>query len=44
MRLIICSFYYRQIEKQLQDMGISSYRIYIQEKQWIVEDEAEGRE
>lgn len=44
MRLIICSFYYRQIEKQLQDMGIGSYRIYIQEKQWIVEDEAEGRE
>ncbi|MDE7478302.1 MAG: hypothetical protein K2M91_10190, partial [Lachnospiraceae bacterium] len=37
--LIICSFYYKEIEKQLQEMGIKDYRIYIQKMEWIVEAE-----
>lgn len=42
-RLIICSAYYREIEKQLKEMGIEGYKIYIQEKDWIVTDEEKGR-
>lgn len=34
-RVIICSVHYRQIEKQLKDMGVTDYRIYIQDKNWI---------
>lgn len=34
-RIIICSVHYRQIEKQLKDMGITDYRIYIQDKSCI---------
>lgn len=36
--LIICNIYYREIEKQLLDMGISDYYIYAQERAWLVED------
>lgn len=41
--LIICSVYYREIERQLQRMGISRYKIYVQEKDWILRDEVEER-
>jgi len=41
--LIICSVYYREIERQLQRMGISRYKIYVQEKEWILRDEVEER-
>ncbi len=37
--LIICSFYYKEIEKQLQEMGIMDYHIYIQKLEWIVDAE-----
>lgn len=39
--LIICSFYYKEIEKQLQEMGVAEYRIYVQKLEWIVAAEAE---
>ena len=38
-RLIICSFYYKEIQKQLQEMGINDYRIYVQHVEWIVKAE-----
>lgn len=37
--LIICSFYYKEIEKQLQEMGIMDYHIYIQKLEWIIDTE-----
>lgn len=40
--LIICSFYYKEIEKQLQEMGITDYHIYVQKLEWIVR--AEGND
>lgn len=42
-RLIICSFYYKEIQKQLEQMGIRDYRVYIQRMDWILEAE-EGDE
>lgn len=41
--LIICSIHYREIEKQLNKMGIHDYKIYVQEKEWIFADEERGR-
>lgn len=38
-RLIICSFYYKEIQKQLKEMGIDDYRIYVQHVEWIVKAE-----
>lgn len=38
-RLIICSFYYKEIQKQLEQMGILDYRVYIQRMDWILEAE-----
>jgi prephenate dehydrogenase len=38
-RVIICSVYYKQIEEQLKKMGITDYRIYVQEKNWIIENQ-----
>ncbi len=38
-RLIICSFYYKEIEKQLREMGITDYHIYVQHAEWIVKAE-----
>lgn len=38
-RLIICSFYYKEIQKQLEEMGINDYRIYVQHVEWIVKAE-----
>lgn len=43
-RLIICSFYYREIQKQLEQMGIRDYRVYIQRMDWILETEERGEE
>ena len=33
--LIICSIYYREIAKQLREMGIDNYYIYVQNKDWL---------
>lgn len=43
--VIICSIHYRAIEKQLQEMGIFEYKIFVQKKEWMFEDEMKyGRE
>ena len=39
--LIICSFYYKEIQKQLEEMGIKDYHVYVQHAQWIVDAEAQ---
>lgn len=33
--IIICSIYYKQIEQQLLDMGITNYYFYVQNKGWL---------
>ena len=38
-RLILCSFYYKEIEKQLAQMGIRDYCVYVQHLEWIVKSE-----
>lgn len=38
-KLFICNVYYKQIEKQLRHMGITDYCIYVQDRNWILEDE-----
>lgn len=38
-KLIICSYYYPEIEKQLQAMGIKDYQIYVQRLEWVLEAE-----
>lgn len=43
LKIIICSVYYREIEKQLKHMGITDYKIYTQEKEWIVRNEENGK-
>lgn len=40
--IIICSFYYKEIEKQLEAMGVQDYRVYVQHIDWIIR--AEGQE
>ena len=44
-KLIICSYYYPEIEKQLKEMGVTDYQIYVQRLEWILEAEkaAAGR-
>ncbi len=37
--LIICSYYYREIAKQLEQMGVCDYRVYVQEVEWILQTE-----
>ncbi len=37
--LIICSFYYREIAEQLQQMGIPAYKVYVQNPEWIIRTE-----
>lgn len=37
--LIICSFYYREIAEQLQQMGVHDYKVYVQNPEWIVRTE-----
>lgn len=41
-RLIICSFYYKEIQKQLEEMGIRDYRVYVQHLEWILKSEEEA--
>lgn len=38
-RLIICSFYYKEIQKQLEEMGIRDYCVYVQHMEWILKAE-----
>ncbi len=38
-RLIICSFYYKEIQKQLESMGIRDYHIYVQHMEWVIKAE-----
>lgn len=42
--VIICSYYYKEIEPQLVSMGISDYKIYVQELSWILESEEQTGE
>lgn len=39
--LILCSFYYKEIEEQLRKMGITDYKVYVQRLDWILEAEKE---
>ena len=39
-RLIVCSFYYKEIERQLAQMGIDEYHVYVQRADWIVRSES----
>uniref|UniRef100_UPI004057697D LicD family protein n=1 Tax=Acetatifactor sp. TaxID=1872090 RepID=UPI004057697D len=41
-KLIICSYYYREISKQLDEMGIYDYKVYVQHADWIVETEKQN--
>lgn len=34
--IIICNIYYKEIEKQLAEMGIDNYYIYVQQKKWLL--------
>jgi len=43
-KLIICSYYYKEIEKQLEEMGISEYKVYVQKMEWILKAENDGKE
>lgn len=38
-KLIICSYYYREISEQLDKIGIHEYKVYVQEMQWILQTE-----
>lgn len=38
-KLIICSYYYREIVQQLQTMGIYEYKIYVQNFDWVIKEE-----
>lgn len=42
-RLIICSYYYKEIAEQLSEMGILDYHIYVQHVEWIMEAEKGGK-
>ncbi len=39
LHLIICSVYYREIEKQLNEMGITEFKVYAKEKKLIAGEE-----
>ena len=41
LHLIICSIHYKAIAKQLEGMGIKKYKVYVQEREWILDDEQE---
>lgn len=43
-KLIICSYYYKEIAKQLEDMGIKEYKVYVQRLDWILKSENDGKE
>ena len=36
---VICSFYYKEIQKQLESMGIRDYHIYVQHMEWVIKAE-----
>ena len=38
-KVIVCSAHYPEIEKQLQEMGITEYSVYIQHVKWITDTE-----
>lgn len=38
--VIICSYYYKEIGKQLEEMGIMDYKVYIQRLDWILKEES----
>ena len=38
--VIICSYYYKEISKQLDEMGIQDYKVYVQNVEWILETES----
>ncbi len=38
-RLIICSFYYKEIQRQLEEMEIRDYFVYVQHVEWVVKSE-----
>ncbi len=38
-RLIICSYYYREISEQLDRMGVRDYKVYVQELEWVLRTE-----
>lgn len=38
-KLIICSYYYKEISKQLEEMGVHNYKVYVQNENWIIEAE-----
>lgn len=38
-KLIICSYYYKEIAKQLENMGVTDYKVYVQHPEWILEAE-----
>lgn len=42
--VIICSYYYKEIEPQLKAMGITDYKIYVQEMEWILKSEEQAGE
>lgn len=42
-RLIICSFYYREIIQQLEQLGIHEYKVYVQRIDWILKTEEERK-
>lgn len=37
--LIICSYYYREIAEQLEEMGVRDYKVYVQENEWVLQAE-----
>jgi lipopolysaccharide cholinephosphotransferase len=40
-KLIVCSYYYKEIEKQLQEMKVLDYQIYIQKVEWLIQSEGQ---
>lgn len=42
-KLIICSYYYREITQQLDKMGIHDYKVYIQKLEWILKTEEQQK-
>jgi len=38
-KVIVCSAHYPEIEKQLKEMGITEYSVYIQHVKWITDTE-----
>lgn len=42
--VILCSYYYKEMEPQLISMGVTDYKIYVQELDWILKTEAQSGE